>query len=363
MNKNFISLGLMSGTSGDGIDTSLVNSDGDKKCEIIGDKYIPYPANISNDYQNLRDKIDDIFDLEKFKKEIEDLELKITNFHKLVCQEWIKNYDIDLIGFHGQTIYHNSKEKTSIQLGDGYSLSKNLNKTIVYNFRTNDILNGGEGAPLSPIYHKQVVEKIKSNYNIETPVTILNIGGISNITTINNSGEMISRDIGPGNCLIDRWVRLNSENNYDFNGDIAKSGKVDKFILDQSLENYFYSKISKKRSLDTNDFDINFVRGLSLKDGAATLTKFTTEILSRHLPDKNIIICGGGRNNIYLINQLKKNKKNVEKIDNYNFNGDFIESQAFAYLAIRSLIKLPITFPSTTGCNRPVSGGKIINLD
>ena len=360
MSKNFTSLGLMSGTSGDGIDLSLIKSDGDKICEIIGNKFTPYPKNIYNEYRSLRDQISTKDDLNNLKKTINFLEGKITNFHKLVCQDWIKKFNIDLIGMHGQTIYHNSKEKISVQLGDGISLSESLNKTVVFNFRSNDLLNGGEGAPLTPIYHKLIAEKISLLNKFEMPITILNIGGIANITTIKKNGEIISKDIGPGNCLIDNWIRLNSQNNYDQNGSIAKLGKIDKMILYQSLENFYHSSVSDKKSLDINDFNINFARGLSLNDGAATLSKFTAEILSKNLPDKNILVCGGGRKNFYLINEIKKNKKNMENIDKYDFDGDFIESQAFAYLAIRSFLKLPITYPNTTGCNEASTGGEII---
>ena len=360
MREIFTSLGLMSGSSGDGIDSSLIRSDGDKTCEIIKNQYIPYPKNIVNDYYFLRDKILRKIDIEHNKQEIKKFEEKITNFHKLISANWLNKFDIDLIGFHGQTLYHNSDEGISLQIGNGLKLSQDLKTTVVFNFRQNDILNGGEGAPLTPIYHKLLIDKIEEVKKIDKPITILNLGGIANITIIKQKHELFSKDIGPGNCLIDNWVRLNSNKSYDENGEIASSGKIDKFILNQTLDNYLNNSVSKKKSLDLNDFNINFARGLSLKDGAATITKFTTEILSKHLSGKKILVCGGGRKNKFLIKLLKEKNANIENIDTFNFNGDFIESQAFAFLAIRSLLKLPITFPTTTGCSKPSTGGQVV---
>ena len=173
---------------------------------------------------------------------------------------------------------------------------------MVYNFRENDLINGGQGAPLTPIFHKLIVNKKK----IDLPVTILNIGGIANITSIQKGNKIFSSDIGPGNCLIDKWVRSNSDKSYDKEGHFAKAGKINKIILDQSLENYYGNDTSKKKSYDIKDFDLSFVRGLSLEDGAATLTEFTAEILSKHKIGQKIYICGGGRKNSFLLDRIKK---------------------------------------------------------
>ena len=172
---------------------------------------------------------------------------------------------------------------------------------------------------------------------------------------------MSSSDVGPGNCLIDEWVRINSKNNYDKEGKIAQSGLVNKIILDQSLDNFYNNNISKKKSYDIKDFDLSFVRGLSLKDGAATLTEFTAQVLSKKILDKNVYICGGGRKNKFLTKSLEKIiKSKVKLIDELSIDGDFVESQAFAYLAIRAYLGEPISFPETTGCSKACSGGEII---
>ena len=309
--------------------------------------------------------------MKRLNKELNDLERKITLFHAVVIKD-LKIEDEDtLIGFHGQTIYHNSKEKISKQLGDGKLLNQLTKKKIIYNFRKNDIQNGGEGAPLTPIFHQLIVDEKK----IELPVCFLNIGGISNITVVSKTKgfkELFSKDVGPGNCLVDTWIRKNSNKKFDFNGLIAASGKKNEIIFEQGQELYSNRKFKNKLSLDTNDFDISFSRGLSLEDGAATLTEFSASIIGESLSTilskqkinfKNILICGGGRKNRTLLNSIMRNLPNkikIKMIDDYGIDGDFVESQAFAFLAIRSYKKLPITFPNTTNCSKPCEGGEII---
>ena len=372
MDKVYTSLGLMSGTSGDGIDASIIKSNGKSSYEVITNKYFEYEQKIFNTIHNLKENIQNVKDLNKYSNEILKLEKNITLYHAKVINEILKNYQIDIIGFHGQTIYHSSEEKISKQIGEGKLLLQLTQKNIVYNFRQNDIKNGGEGAPLTPIFHKLISKQKK----IKTPVCILNIGGISNITIIesNNENDLSSRDIGPGNCLIDLWIRKNSEKKFDKNGDLAARGTSNEIILEQGQELYVNRPNKTSLSFDVNDFDVSFVRGLSLEDGAATLTQFTGKIISASLLNllhkqtkKNfkVLISGGGRKNKTLVDILKKmttNKISIELIDNYGVDGDYVESQAFAFLAIRCLIGEPITFPKTTGCNKPCTGGDILKI-
>jgi anhydro-N-acetylmuramic acid kinase len=341
----------------DGVDASIIQSDGENEYRGISDKYFEYPKNIYNNLTKIRDKIKNKDTLKEFSKKIKILEKDITLFHAKIVNELIRDTkaNIDLVGFHGQTIFHNSLEKISKQLGDGKLLSQLTKKNVVYNFRKNDLNSGGEGAPLTPIYH-QVLEK---KFNIK-PVNFINIGGILNRTTLWSDGELSAKDEGPGMCLIDEWVRLNSNKRYDKNGDIARSGKVNKIILNQYIDN-FYSTNVEKKSYDTNDFDISFVRGLSLENGAATLTELTAEILSKKLLNNDIYVSGGGRKNKFLIYSIKKKiKSEIKEIDDLGLDGSFIESQAFGYLAIRSYLGLPISFPETTGCKEPTTGGTIV---
>ena len=203
MSKSYYSLGLMSGTSMDGVDASLIKSDGLSKYNTISNKYFEYDKNLYQNLTNIRDKISNSKDLEILSNDLKSIEKEITLFHAKVVNEITKEstFEIDFIGFHGQTIFHNADEKISRQLGDGKLLSQLTKKTVVYNFRENDLNNGGEGAPLSPIFHQLIVKENK----IDLPVCVLNIGGIANITAIgsNEPKNLKSYDIGPGNCLID----------------------------------------------------------------------------------------------------------------------------------------------------------------
>jgi len=366
MNKSYCSLGLMSGTSADGVDASIIQSDGDTEYEVILDKYFKYSQNVYENIHNLKDEINDSKDLKNLSKKIQSLEKEITLFQANVVNEIVKDFksNIDFVGFHGQTIFHNAKEKISKQLGDGKLLSELTKKTVIYNFRQNDLKNGGHGAPLTPIFH----QLLKTKFKIKE-VTFINIGGITNITTLWNDHNMSGSDIGPGMCLIDKWLRKKTKKNYDKDGVIAKSGKVNKISLDQLLENFSEKEkiinTGTVQSFDTKYFNFSFVKDLSLEDGAATLTEFTARIIISALKaadryKEKIILCGGGRKNNFLLEKLKKASDRIKLIDEYGIDGDFIESQAFAYLAIRSHLRLPISFPETTGVKEPCSGGIII---
>ena len=383
MRKILTALGLMSGTSGDGVDASIIKSNGNTESndknvvELIKDKYFEYDKKIVKKIHNLRDKINFLNDLEVYKKEIKEIEREITIFHAKVSKEMINSVNVDLIGFHGHTVYHNPKEKISKQIGDAKLLSQLTNKSIVYNFREKDIKYGGEGAPLACIYHCAIAQQ----EDIKLPVVFMNIGGISNITWFHYTGDYYGgRDIGPGNYLIDKWIRENSNLNYDEEGKIAKTGKVNKLILEQVYEhrNQIFenrSIVDTQRSLDIKNYDIGFVRGLSLEDGAATLTEYTTDLLCdylisnvfnsdlpNHLVDK-LVLTGGGRKNKFLVYKMKEKLGNccqIFMIDDYGYDGDFVESQAFAFLAIRSFNKLPTSFPEFTGCDKEIIGGELI---
>jgi len=372
MSKSFYSLGLMSGTSMDGIDVSIIKSDGEVKFNGVLNKYFEYSDDFHKNLLSHRDKINNSEDLRIYTKELEVLEKEITLFHVKVINEVIKEIDfnLDIIGFHGQTIFHNADEKISKQLGDGGLLSQLVKKKVVYDFRQNDLRNGGQGAPLTPIFHKLISQKIK----IDQPICILNLGGIANITAIESdkNSTLVSRDIGPGNCLIDEWMRKKTGKKFDKDGLTAKLGKINIAILNQALDNHESLKYKNILSYDPKDFDINFLRGLSLEDGASTVTEFTAAVLEDRIVDflsklsdksRKVLVCGGGRKNLTLMETIKKKlekKHTIENIDSYGIDGDFIESQAFAYLAIRSFLKLPISFPKTTGCKEPSTGGILV---
>jgi anhydro-N-acetylmuramic acid kinase len=372
MDKIYTVLGLMSGTSMDGVDASIIKSNGEDEYEVFFDQYFKYDDKMYEELVDIRNKINSSKDLEINSIVLADIERKITLFHASICKKIISDspFNIDLIGFHGQTIFHNAQEKISKQLGDASLLSGLLKKKVVYNFRENDIHNGGQGAPLAPIFHQLLVNQNQ----IIPPVCILNIGGIANITIVSSKdfNDLKSYDIGPGNCLLDEWTRKNSKEKFDKNGELAKIGKTDEAILNQAINNFDNIKDNNNLSFDVKDFDLNFVRGLSMEDGLSTLTDFTATIIFQSITNSinlakgtelNILICGGGRKNLSLIKSIKNKlpfNMKLSIIDDYKINGDFVESQAFAYLAIRSFLKKMISFPNTTNVKKPCSGGVLI---
>ena len=366
-------MGLMSGTSLDGVDVSIIESDGNREYSSILDRYFEYDQELIQKTSKLREKItnQDSFDL--YLDEINTLERELTLFHVKAVKETLEKSDtnVDVIGFHGQTIFHSPQKKITKQLGDGKLLSQLTGKKVVYNFRQNDLENGGQGAPFTPIFHNVIANKINKKFNLGFPINILNIGGIANITTtvdwenLWHKSKIYAYDIGPGNCLIDEWIKRNSKEKYDKEGLVARSGKIDELILNQAIDNFTLNQ-NYEKSLDVKDFNIFFAKGLSLENGAATITNFTAKLIAdgmKFVNGNHWLVCGGGRKNKYLLEGIKNNfqKIKINLIDNYEIDGDFVESQAFAFLAIRSLEGMPISFPSTTRCTKPTTGGIIVN--
>tara|TARA_B100001057_G_scaffold484961_1_gene563907 strand:+ start:27 stop:1172 length:1146 start_codon:yes stop_codon:yes gene_type:complete len=374
--KIFTALGLMSGTSMDGVDLSLIKTDGYDYYTHISDNYCQFDDQLYKDLIRLRENIKNSEDLKTKLSIVSEIEKKFTLFNANIIKKFIDKEGIkpNLIGIHGQTIYHNVKDKISKQIVDGNLLSQLIKCIVINKFRQQDLDNGGQGAPLTPIFHYLISKKLKKNFGLSFPINILNIGGITNVTTILKTekieNDIQAYDIGPGNFLINEWIRKNSNKKFDDEGAIALSGKINELFLNQAKDNFEISSINE--SMDTNDFDISFAKGLSLEDGCATLTEFTAYLISEGLKKinminntdiQNLIICGGGRKNktlIKKINQYMNNKKLIlMDIDRFKLNGDFIESQAFAYLAVRRFLNLPISFPKTTRCLKQSLGGQI----
>ena len=363
MSKFYYSLGFMSGTSLDGIDASIIKSDGENFVEIIDNQYVKYNNELRSKLVKIVDECTSKVKYKYLIKSIRQVEKEITFLHAKLFASIIKKNNsikIDMVGFHGQTILHNPKRGYSFQIGDSKLLSKLTKTKVVSNFRENDILNGGQGAPLTPLYHKLILLKIKSKF----PAAIINIGGITNITYLKNKKQLISFDSGPGNYLLDKWVKTKTSRNFDNKGFFSASGKINKKILEKYLNNSYYKKKIPK-SLDVKDFNLKYLNKLNFIDGCATLSMVSIKTIIigikklRKIPSL-ILVSGGGRKNKFIIDNLKKLlNTTVHVIEKYNFKGDFIESQAFAYLAIRSYLKKIITYPSTTGVSKPCSGGKL----
>jgi anhydro-N-acetylmuramic acid kinase len=363
MNKNLYSIGLMSGTSLDGIDVSIIKSNGADFLDIIDNAYLKYDNKVKSKLKKVIKECSSKDRLLHLSKKINEIEKEITILNAKAVQlirKKNKSIKLDLIGFHGQTILHNPHKGYSIQIGDSNLLSKLTNNIVVSNFREKDILNGGQGAPLAPLYHKLILSKIKS----DLPSAIINIGGISNITYVGYANKIFSFDTGPGNCLIDEWVKSKTNMEFDNDGAFAQTGNVNKALLNKFLKDPYYNKKSPK-SLDVKYFDLTKLKDLNLKDGCTTLSMLTVNSICTGIKrfkkfPKNIILSGGGRKNKFIVSNLeKKLKRKINLIDDFNFNGDFIESQAFAYLAIRSYLNKYITLPTTTGVKKPCTGGTI----
>ena len=380
MSKIYTALGIMSGTSLDGIDFSIIRTDGEDRLSLTSNHYLEFSNNLKQKIRSIKNKITSTTECKKVIKshEYKDLSKEITMLHEegMIKASSHGGADpIDIIGFHGLTLWHKPADRYTHQIGDAKLLKnaiakyKNLkNSEIIFNFRENDILNRGQGAPLTPIYHKALIKHLK----IVDPSLIVNIGGITNATYINRD-NIFSTDVGPGNCLIDQWIKKNFDKDFDEDGKISLEGKIDKNLADNFL-NKLQEKIKKKNvSYDTSDFNILEFNRLKPKDGAATLSFITAKIILNFAKDfelKKIIICGGGRFNQAILNNLKKDRFIISLIDEvkspqnddrvFNLDGNFIESQAFAYLAVRSYLKLPISFPETTGVKKPCTGGVIV---
>ena len=356
-------IGIMSGTSMDGVDLSLIRTNGKNLTEIIIEKKYEYNENYRKKLKNLiknlpKTKKSQIQYANKKEKFITDQFIEcIENFIKSTK---IKSYKIDLIGLSGQTIFHNPDKKYSIQLGSGKEIYKKIKIPVVSNFRQNDLLNGGQGAPIGSFYHKSILSKIKKK------ACIINLGGIANVT-FSNTNKLISYDMGPANVLIDDLCKHFYKKNFDKKGLFAIKGKLIKLILEKFVKDkYFLKKYPK--SLDRGYFILFYNELIKYKanDAIHTASMMTVYCIINDLnliknKIKLIILTGGGRKNLFIKKILQKKLKSlnilITDIENYGFNGDMIEAQMFGYLAVRSLKKLPISLPSTTGVNKPKTGG------
>ena len=380
MNKIYTALGTMSGTSLDGIDFSIIQTDGEDHLSLTDNNYLEFSNNLRQKIRSIKSKIASTNGCKKIIKsdEYKELSNEITMIHQEGIRQ-IVGYGgarpIDLIGFHGITLWHKPADRYTHQIGDAQLLKKSIvkyknlkNAEIIFNFRENDILNGGQGAPLTPTYHKALMKHLK----IVDPRLIVNIGGITNVTYLNR-GNIFSTDIGPGNCLIDKWINFFFDKDFDRDGKISLEGKVNQNLADNFLNKLKKSQKNKNISYDTSDFDLSVFNKLSPKDGAATLSFITAKAILNFAKDldlKRIIICGGGSYNQAILNNLKKDRFNISLMNDLTslsdpdpilaLKGDFIESQAFGYLAVRSYLSLPISYPETTGCKEPCTGGVIV---
>lgn len=355
-NSIWTAIGLMSGTSMDGVDGAIIKTDGISIHELGPHITLPYK-------QSVRDKLRQLVSGQGVREPVES---EITEHHWQVVKSLLdiaklEPTDIDIIGFHGHTILHDPKSHITVQIGDGERLAQKAGIDVIYDLRAADVAAGGEGAPLVPVFHRALT------LGIEPPIAVLNIGGVANVTWIGDSlDSLMGFDTGPGNALIDDWVFQHTGKEFDEKGTIALKGQACSKML-ATLLKHPYFKLSPPKSLDRNAFNsrTEVVLGqTSFEDGVALLTAFTIESIVKcitHLPKtpNQWIITGGGRHNLTILGALKKKLSGlVLSSDSMGWSGDAMEAQAFGYLAVRSRLGLPISFPKTTGIPLPMSGGR-----
>lgn len=359
------SLGLMSGTSMDGIDAAVLVTDGESVERFGPTAYRPF----SGDEQALLQAAvaEAVFLKNRTERSVvlKHAEQLVTDSHceiiaALIEKARAQTFTVDVIGFHGQTVLHRPKDGLTVQLGLAQKIADRFKLPVVADFRATDVAAGGEGAPLVPVMHLALAKMTQ----FALPVAVVNIGGVANVTLISRNEELSAFDTGPGNALLNDWMKQKSGAVMDEDGKAALKGKVDEAVLRKLLADPYFDRPPPK-SLDRDYFHyaLDLVKNLNMEDGAATLAAFTAESLARGLrfAEENVhkvIIAGGGAHNPALLRELKKRTNaDVVTAEAVSWSSDFMEAQAFAFLAVRSMRGLPLSYPCTTGVKKPLSGG------
>ena len=359
-------LGLMSGTSRDGVDAALLHTDGRRRVSPGPFLSLPYEASFR---QRLAlvcgGNLDSLAEVER----------DFTRWHAQAVRQLLSVHgmspsDVGIIGFHGHTIAHAPEDGRTRQIGDGALLAEDTGIDVVMDFRSQDMAAGGEGAPLAPLYH------LARAAELARPLAVLNIGGVANVTWIGagdltdrgeeclEGSQLLAFDTGPGNALLDDWVLATTGQSYDQDGRLATGGRIHEEIVEAFLGNPYFARPPPK-SLDRDAFDLSSLAGLSAADGAATLTALTATAVARAqrqlpAPPRQWLVCGGGRCNPVLMDLLgDRLAAPVAPVEGVGWNGDAIEAEAFAYLAVRALEGWPLSVPSTTGAHVPTTGGQL----
>lgn len=360
MSRPVLAIGLMSGTSLDGIDAALIETDGEGHVRPVAFRFERY-SDAARAQLRAATELALAFDMPRANPEIQAAEELVTRSHilavrKLLMDANVSPADVTVIGFHGQTIAHRPDRRWTWQIGDGEGMAAALSIPVVNDLRSADVAAGGQGAPLLPVYHRALTA------DQARPIAILNLGGVANVTWIGKGDELIAFDTGPANGLIDDWVLAKTGDAYDKGGALAATGRVDEGILRAMLDNPWFD-LPPPKSLDRSDFTMAAVAGLSPADGATTLSAFTAITVAKGLrllpePPGRLIVAGGGRHNATLMAMLGEACGLMpEPIEALGWNGDATEAEGFAYMAVRSLHGRPISFPGTTGAPEPLTGG------
>lgn len=364
MGKLMRAIGLMSGTSMDGIDVAMIETDGEARVARGPARTYTYDREFRRRLAHVVSAARNVDCRMEARRLFADVELELTERHAdAVCDylvaTGIERASIDLVGFHGQTILHRPEQRLTVQIGDGAALAAFVGLPVVYDLRAADVAAGGQGAPLAPVYHRALMAA-----RPERPAAVLNLGGVANITWIGPDERLIAFDTGPGNALLDDWMLKRTGTAYDLDGRTAAAGKIDERVVRFFLDHPFFAAAPPK-SLDRNAFYWDMIEGLSVEDGAATLVGMTVAAVVRaveHLPaaPELWVVCGGGRHNEAIMHGLSASVAGqVIAAEAAGLDGDSLEAEAWAYLAVRSHRGLPISFPGTTGAPEPMTGGEV----
>ena len=362
MGKLMRAIGMMSGTSLDGIDVAYIETDGEDAVHRGPAKTFEYDAGMRKALINAIADARDVVGRNERPGSLKDAELALTEHHAAAFSHFVKDCgidrtSIDVIGFHGQTVLHRPDDGLTVQLGLGEMLADFTRCPVIYDMRAADVAAGGQGAPLVPAYHKALVSRLDTS-----PAVIVNIGGVANVTYVARDGSLVAFDTGPGNALIDDWMAACAGLTRDQDGAAAARGLTNRDVLLGYLKSPFFADVPPK-SLDRNAFSLDPIGGLSLEDGAATLAALTAQAIAKareHIAEEPQIwiVCGGGRKNRTIMKMLAEQVQSaVVPAEAAGLDGDSIEAEAWGYLAVRSIKGLPLTFPGTTGVFEPMPGG------
>ena len=359
-------IGLMSGTSLDGVDVALIETDGRRVKAFGPTGYRPYTQ---NERGLLRQALTEAVNLPQRDARpgiLREAEHAVTVAHAeavaaFTAQNRLSREDVDIVGFHGQTVLHRPAQKMTVQIGDATALARAIHIPVMHDFRAADVAAGGQGAPFVPVYHRALAQSLER----EGPMVVVNIGGVSNITYIDGADTLIACDTGPGNALLDDYMYRTMSQPFDCDGRLASQGVADQAWVARALDHPFFA-LPPPKSLDRNDFASLALREMRPADGAATLTAFTAAAIARIVPllpkvPLNWIVVGGGARNLTMVRMLRERlpPATVEAGDALGWSTDAIEAQAFGFLAARGLKGLPLSYPATTGVPMPMTGGVI----
>jgi len=356
-------IGLMSGTSFDGVDVALVETDGERIERFGPSGCRAYAAQERAVLSRALSDAVSMTDRGARPGAVGEAESIVTSAHAAAVKAFaaenaIDLSSIDVVGFHGQTVLHRPQDRLTVQIGDGAALARTLGRPVVYDFRAADVAAGGQGAPLAPTIHPVLVRGL----DLPRPLAVLNLGGVGNVTFIGETGDLIAFDTGPANALMDDRLFRETGEAFDDGWRISATGRVDETALDRLMAHPYFA-LTPPKSLDRNAFDAAPTDTLALSDALATLAAFTADSVARaveHLPARPAlwIVSGGGARNPTLLAMLRERlAADVKTADAVGLSADAIEAQAFAVLAVRSLKGLPLTYPGTTGAPHPMTGG------